>query len=152
MEEGDLRGRLRKTRADLQQQTTHLEHIRAPKSLEEQFGNWCRYFDGMLEEHCRAGVTYEAVREPDTGRLPCLLRHGCSERCTSASFPTEAEVAAKVEEANAAIVAYLTALEQDRCPLCGRAIASKKQEGRCVYAVPCGHRLFQGQVRKDSHE
>jgi hypothetical protein len=35
------------------------------------------------------------------------------------------------------------ALAGDTCPWCGAAIAERKQEGRCVYAEPCGCRLYQ---------
>jgi DNA-directed RNA polymerase subunit RPC12/RpoP len=32
------------------------------------------------------------------------------------------------------------------CNECGKPIDREKQVGRCVYAEPCGHRLFQGKA------
>lgn len=37
-------------------------------------------------------------------------------------------------------------LQKDICPQCERSINEKKQIGRCVYAYPCGHRLYQGRL------
>lgn len=32
------------------------------------------------------------------------------------------------------------------CPHCGAKVERKEQVGRCVYAKPCGHRLYQGSL------
>ncbi len=34
------------------------------------------------------------------------------------------------------------------CPDCDAKIEEQVQAGRCVYAKPCGHRLFQGKAQK----
>ena len=33
------------------------------------------------------------------------------------------------------------------CPRCDQPIQQERQIGRCVYAVPCGCRLWQGMAR-----
>lgn len=33
------------------------------------------------------------------------------------------------------------------CCECGGNITKKVQVGRCVYAEPCGHRLYQGRIQ-----
>lgn len=34
------------------------------------------------------------------------------------------------------------------CPICGARMERERQVGRCVYAEPCGHRLYQGRTRE----
>lgn len=47
-----------------------------------------------------------------------------------------------------AVRGYFDALISGLCPVCQRPVQEEQQIGRCVYARPCGHRLFQGQARK----
>jgi len=44
------------------------------------------------------------------------------------------------------IAAEFEKLAKNVCPHCDGAIARQEQVGRCVYARPCGHRLYQGTV------
>lgn len=37
-------------------------------------------------------------------------------------------------------------LSKNECHVCGAAIVQQEQVGHCVYARPCGHRLYQGEV------
>lgn len=37
--------------------------------------------------------------------------------------------------------------EGKTCPHCHQPIEKKEQRGRCVYALPCGHRLYQGKLQ-----
>jgi hypothetical protein len=39
---------------------------------------------------------------------------------------------------------YLENIASGICPHCKAKIEDKKQSGRCVYALPCWHRLYQG--------
>ncbi len=41
---------------------------------------------------------------------------------------------------------YWRKLDAGVCPHCDTAIARKRQVGRCVYAEPCGCRLYQGRA------
>lgn len=51
---------------------------------------------------------------------------------------------------------YLTRLndvvsgKSNICPVCGAPVEHFEQVGRSVYAVPCGHRLYQGHVPRSS--
>jgi len=57
---------------------------------------------------------------------------------------TKEEHDAWVEEAIAKIRA---AVEGNVCCECGETITKKVQVGRCVYAEPCNHRLYQGTIK-----
>jgi hypothetical protein len=55
-------------------------------------------------------------------------------------------------ELDASVAKYLADLANDICPVCETPVAKKHQVGRCVYAEPCGHRLYQGQLPETSDE
>lgn len=38
---------------------------------------------------------------------------------------------------------FVKALADGDCPTCGTKVESRRTEGRCAYAEPCGHRLGQ---------
>ena len=44
------------------------------------------------------------------------------------------------------IAAFFEKLRNGTCPHCDLKIERQRQVGRCVYAEPCGHRLYQGRV------
>ena len=124
------------------------------KSLGDQIGNWCRHYNGLMNDICKAGIAYDDVKDRSgnthgIARWPCFKDSNCAERCASASFLSEEEVAAEVERSNQALAKYLSDMANNICPLCSKPIESKKQIGRCVYSVPCYHRLYQGTVPKD---
>lgn len=89
------------------------------KSLREQIAGKCLHFNGMMNEVCEVGVKYEDVRGPSRGpaggRLIACFNE--CDTCTRREMPTEADVAARIEEINcstvnftkarSAIVAYL---------------------------------------------
>lgn len=52
------------------------------------------------------------------------------------------------DEIGQAIAAYLEALKSGKCPVCHQLVMQEEQRGMCVYASPCGHRLFQGSVER----
>lgn len=52
---------------------------------------------------------------------------------------TDDEVAAIISE-------HFGNIERDICPICKATIERQVQVGRCVYAQPCNHRLYQGTV------
>jgi hypothetical protein len=43
-----------------------------------------------------------------------------------------------------ALKSHLENIASGICPFCQAKIEDKKQVGRCVYALPCYHRLYQG--------
>jgi|GEM_PF-1080565 len=59
-----------------------------------------------------------------------------------------ARLRAETERSNSQFVAFLSHLAQGTCPHCGTPVKREKQVGRCVYAEPCGHRLYQGKTRE----
>jgi len=119
------------------------------KSLEEQIANECRYFNGIGSEFCEAGVRISDVisfshRRPSMH--PCFKENNISFFCTKCSFYTEEEVQQEVRKINALFDRTVQDIQNDICPTCRLKIALKRQVGRCVYADPCGHRLYQGHV------
>lgn len=44
------------------------------------------------------------------------------------------------------LMQFQTNLDNNICPHCKAPIQHLKQIGRCVYAEPCGDRLYQGKV------
>jgi hypothetical protein len=55
-------------------------------------------------------------------------------------------------ELDASVAKYLADLANNICPVCETPVEKKIQVGRCVYAEPCGHRLYQGQLPETSDE
>lgn len=45
----------------------------------------------------------------------------------------------------AAARTYWSMINSGRCPMCGDAMTPLKR-GCCVYAMPCGHKLFMGSI------
>lgn len=60
---------------------------------------------------------------------------------------TEEEIAQHERETAEVIKAFFENLANDICPHCKTPITNKRQVGRCVYADPCGHRLYQGKLK-----
>ena len=120
------------------------------KTLAQQIGNKCRHFNGIMNETCKAGVRYKEVRDSASHpyRWPCFQDNGCSERCSSVSYYTPDEVAARVAESKAALDAFLSKLNNNICPECDQPLTYKRQVGRCVYGS-CGHRLYQGRLTEE---
>ncbi len=114
------------------------------------FELWCKHYNGLHSKVCRADVSYESVKDPAGAilHLPCFKDQGCTERCEKASFRTPEEVAAEDERVSEALKKYLDNIKNNICPHCGTPIQEKKQVGRCVYAMPCNCRLYQGTLPK----
>jgi len=110
----------------------------------------CEHFNGLINDVCKAGVSYETVRDASTRpyRYPCLSGNGlpCATTCAMASYPTEAEAHEYEKRVEAHSAAYSRDLAEGRCPICHQP-AKKRQVGRCVYGDPCGHRMYQGKAR-----
>lgn len=105
----------------------------------------CRHFSGLLEDKCRAGVAYKSLRHP----FPCLVDEFTgkyTETCPLFAFYTEQEIDEEERKLAEAVNVFFGKLNSDVCPHCDTPITSKRQVGRCVYADPCGCRLYQGTV------
>lgn len=110
--------------------------------------DWCRHYNGIGVSPyvCEAGVRYADVKvEAKTmhDRFPCF--EGSSASCEARSFYTAEEKAERRRESDEYIERFFADITAGKCPHCG-AVMSKRQVGPCVYADPCGHRLYQGRV------
>jgi len=123
----------------------------------------CRHFNGTANKTCDKGIPYESVAQPtDHGVVapmyalayPCIP-HGlplgeevmarlC---CTEASYPTKEEEEADEARTLAVIKAHFEDIKNDICPT-HKVEITKVQVGKCVYAEPCGCRLYQGKLKK----
>ena len=111
--------------------------------------DWCRHYQGV-DMLCKAGMVPRVVmvQMPLTGAhlYPCFEDDGVPSACPHVSYLTPEERQAAKEASEARVAKYLADLDANTCPFCGEAIAKREQVGRCVYASPCGHRLYQGRV------
>ncbi len=121
--------------------------------LARKFVAECRFFTGIQNVACEAGVQYRSVRDASGDgpfRWPCLTLtlsgRPCTTTCPKRSTWTAEEARAKAEESEAHTVEFLRKLGAGICPTCNATVEKKRQVDRCVYADPCGHRLYQGQV------
>lgn len=112
------------------------------QTFEEQERGWCRHFRGALADTCEAGHVMADEERP----LPCLSITSRWGQCPDHAVRTEEEIAERKRESDAAVEAYLTKLASNICPQCDAPVERKNQVGRCVYAEPCGHRLYQGRA------
>lgn len=133
----------------------------------------CKFHNGdYFNTHCEAGVCYRDVTtDPDrvegrAFRKPCIdwmawnaergtnwdnekqrenwaLRGHCDKR----QFPTAEEVAEFEVQCDAKFREHMENIKNDICPTHKISI-TKKQVGHCVYADPCGCRLYQGKLVK----
>jgi len=114
----------------------------------------CRHFHGIRVAKCEAGVVYRDVWGDGAPRaLPCLAIPGKCERldtCDKYDPLTEEEVEAREREIERRVEEMIAKLKANICPVCDRPIRARARQGRCVYAVPCGHRL--GQAMRKEHK
>lgn len=112
---------------------------------------FCKHYRAAADhDACAAGIRYITVRgeSVDGTTLPCF-DNGQHLDCALRQMPTPDEIEAERREIAKAITAWAENLMAGICPHCGSAIEQKEQVGRCVYARPCGCRLYQGQLSED---
>lgn len=114
--------------------------------------DWCRHYRGV-GKICEAGVNPQSVRvdvrkTPGSRSIlyPCFETDGVAHGCPQCSYYTQEERQAQREASDAAWRKFVDDLDNNICPFCGASIERRKQVGRCAYAVPCGHRLYQGRA------
>lgn len=132
----------------------------------------CKFYNGDFHnKQCEAGVAYRDVTtDPDVlegsaFRKPCIdweewnrqhrkegfdndfQRQNWDRRgtCGKREEPSDEEIAATEAEIKRRTAEFLSNLSEGRCPECRQEV-KQRQVGRCVYGVPCGHRLYQGTV------
>lgn len=111
-----------------------------------QIAAGCRHFNGVQNKVCKAGIEYAAFYRK--GSIPCLPdeQGKTPQRCDQFAYKTVEELEEHDRQVAEAVSKWLKNFAAGMCPHCGRKIEQKKQVGRCVYAEPCGCRLYQGKL------
>lgn len=134
----------------------------AEEPVWKQLQNRCTHFSGLMNERCDVGVRYEDVAAPPEDpadprfgilhRLPCFTKDGLTHRCAQARFLTDEEAHAEEAAIRDGFAEMWRKIDAGICPNHNTPM-TLKQIGRCVYADPCGCRLYQGRIdRKVSDE
>lgn len=111
----------------------------------------CVYFNGMMNDACKAGIRYHDLVGSEIGwglRLPCIKLERSTDTvpCSRLLLPTAEEAKAKAEEIVAAATERMEAIARGECPICERKV-EMRQVGRCVYG-DCGHRMYQVKLKR----
>lgn len=109
--------------------------------------NRCIHFNGVMNDECNAGINYHALMGSGVGcfaHMPCFNDEASPVTCGKATFPTEQEARARVDEHEKHIQEFIHQLNNSICPTC-KVEVRQRQVGPCVYGT-CGHRLYQGKV------
>lgn len=71
--------------------------------------------------------------------------------CPFAEYPTAEQIAERNKEIGKMLENLVLFMQHksNTCPHCSRQVTALEQAGRCVYARPCGCRLWQGKVPKE---
>lgn len=111
----------------------------------QQIANGCRHFNGIQNETCEAEIAYLQFLNENYPQFPCIARPDgtFSGACPAFAWKSENEIASKEKAIREAVEKHIQMLADNLCPECGSPIEHKRQVGRCVYAAPCGHRLYQ---------
>jgi hypothetical protein len=115
--------------------------------LKHQYQVRCVHYNGTVSEVCLAGVRYDDVRDETLSPYgyPCLADRNPNDiTCDKRRFMSDQEAMDEAQKLASGITSYFDKLARNECPKCGERILEQKQVGRCVYAYPCGHRLYQG--------
>ncbi len=111
----------------------------------QRFMSRCFYFNGIQNDRCRAGVLYDDLNRDNQKALPCIPLEAEQAECSKFRAYTEDEARAKVQAQDESLERAFSRLSEGCCPTCGESV-KHRQVGRCVYGVPCGHRLYQGTI------
>ena len=114
--------------------------------LKEKILDRCIHFSGFGDKECKAGVSYETVKDTTQRpfRWPCT-RGAIAVSCPSKETCSEEEAQAEVDEWEKVLKEADENAAKGLCPTCGKTVEPRKQVGRCVYGA-CGHRLYQGEL------
>lgn len=107
--------------------------------------SWCVNYRGVGRV-CDAGILPSDLIDKtrlSRDRVPCF-REGVAIPCPHRRYPTPEEDAERERQMKRDVEEYFAAIDDNRCPHCGADVLKRQQVGRCVYARPCGHRLYQG--------
>jgi hypothetical protein len=114
----------------------------------------CKHFNGTMSKRCRAGVEYDALFDAPnySFALPCFPRFEHDQRptapCALRVLSTREEAEAHEQAVQDTLQRFSQRLVDGQCPHCGRPVERERQVGSCVYAEPCGHRMYQGRAKR----
>src|SRR5262245_31561912 len=123
----------------------------------------CRHFNGLINDQCELGIEYDSVAVESGHAVPPMYQRAypcvnfslpltegvlvqLASKCASCSYPTKEEEEADRARVMSKLAESLLKIQSDTCPTHDIPI-TKKQVGRCVYAEPCGCRLYQGRLK-----
>lgn len=127
----------------------------------------CRYFTGLANGSCEMKVEYSSVERPSgledaapywqtchpcispPDPLPDENEQARLAACSQASYPSAEEEAAEEARIKQKLKEWMNDIKSGICPT-HKIQVSKRQVGRCVYAVECGCRLYQGRLKKEA--
>lgn len=102
----------------------------------------CAHFTGIHKRTCRAGVDYERAREGP--QLACLVP--AVTICASRELPTREQAEVLADQAEEQQRAFLAKVTMGICGTCEDESTDFRQIGKCIYSVPCGHRVGHGKA------
>lgn len=104
----------------------------------------CRHFRGIQYTTCNAGVQRRTLPMP----IPCLpaFSDRYETTCPLFAFKTDEEIEKREHDFEKWWAEFESNLKANICPHCKAPITKKVQVGQCVYAEPCGCRLYQGRL------
>ena len=103
---------------------------------------------GMVtNDICKKGVDLRPFK-PVSVEAPCY--NDKVGGCPFAEYPTPEQIVERNKHIGAIMESMVSLMQgkSDVCYQCGQPIDQLEQVGRCVYARPCGHRLYQGKLPK----
>lgn len=104
----------------------------------------CVHFNGVQHGTCLAGVVYKSVQRHGPMKFPCLSTDG---DCARRELPTREQAEAIEKERESRIAAFLQRTRLGICE-CGSEATDWEQSGPCIYSIPCGHRVGQGNAKQ----
>lgn len=108
--------------------------------------NKCLHFNGVQHGTCKAGVAYKDIwHDPNGGSSTPCHDKACT-RCPKQQFPTPEQAREEADKWEKLVEEATRRIKEGLCHECGAKVEKKVQVGRCVYAEPCGHRLYQGRA------
>lgn len=111
---------------------------------------WCRHYNGIgNSKACESGVEYESIKDTSVVpyRLHCIHADAMV-KCPKRELRTKEDIEEAKKQIAAALTRFAAFLDgtSDVCPQCGEKVDEAEEIGRCVYARPCGCRVYQGKL------
>ena len=111
------------------------------KQSKQHYLNYCRHFPegGILNDRCLAGVSLRVIRSD--GHLPCIVSNGICDTCPKFERRSEEEAHQYAMQSSESLIRWMSRLEANQCPHCGKGIDKRVTVRHSIYLEPCGHRI-----------